>query len=207
MSIYKLSTILVGKEIEAKFININKAALIKKLKKIGAKKTFDERLLRRCVYHLPTRDKDAWARVRDEVDKITMTYKRITKQSVDGMQEVELVVDNFDNACEFLQSVGLTEKAYQETKRIRFVIESEKVEFDIDTWPALNPLLEIESDNKDVVKKYALILGFDWNDAMFGGADLVYEKRYKIDTNWINNKCPVLKFGELPKELQDSNLR
>ncbi|MBD3328896.1 hypothetical protein GF357_00125 [Candidatus Dojkabacteria bacterium] len=197
----------MGKEIEAKFININKENLQKKLAKIGAKKVFDERLLRRCVYNLPIEKDGAWARVRDEVDKVTMTYKRVTDKSLDGVEEVELIVDSFDKAREFLKSVGLFEKAYQETKRIRYVIESDNVEFDIDTWPGLSPWVEIEADSKEFVKKYSGLLGFDWNDAMFGSADFVYEKIYKIDANWINNECPVLKFGDLPKELQETNLR
>lgn len=197
----------MGKEIEAKFTNINKVELEAKLIDIGAKKVFDERLLRRCVYNLPIKKEGAWARVRDEVEKVTMTYKRVTEKSLDGVEEVELIVDSFDNAREFLRSVGLIEKAYQETKRIRYVLKEENVEFDIDTWPGLYPWIEIEADSKKIVKKYASLLGFHWEDAMFGSADFVYEKVYEIDADWINNKCPVLKFNNLPKELQKGNLR
>lgn len=193
------------KEIEAKFININKLSVIRKLEELGAEKVFDERLLRRCVFNLPVVKKGAWARVRDEVEKVTMTYKRVTEQSLDGVEEVELVIDDFDNGRLFLRSIGLVEKAYQETKRIRYKIDG--VEFDIDTWPGLNSWLEIEASTNEDVKKYAKLLGFKWKDAMFGSADFVYEKVYKVDIDWINNKCAVLKFGELPPELQSSNLR
>jgi len=192
----------MGKEIEAKFINIDKDLTIKKLNDIGAVKVFDERLLRRYVYNLPTVKNSTWIRVRDEVDKTTMTYKRIIEKSLDGVEEVELVIDNFDNGRDFLKSIGLIEKAYQETKRLRYTIENGNVEFDIDTWPALEPYIEIEASSKEQVKKYAKLLGFDWNTAMFGSSDFVYEKMYKVDADWISNKCPILKFDKLPIELE-----
>ncbi|WKZ27474.1 MAG: CYTH domain-containing protein [Candidatus Dojkabacteria bacterium] len=197
----------MGKEIEAKFININKEDIIKKLENIGAVKVFDERLLRRCTYDLPIAKSGAWARVRDEVDKITMTYKRVVSQSLDGVEEVEVEVDNFDKAREYLRSVGLVEKAYQETKRIRYVIKDLDIEFDIDTWPGLEPWIEIEADTEEKVKEYASLLGFNWKEAMFGSADFVYAKIFKITEDWINNQCALLSFAELPFELTEENKR
>ena len=38
------NNIIMAKEIEAKFINISKGEIIKKLEEIGAEKVFDERL-------------------------------------------------------------------------------------------------------------------------------------------------------------------
>lgn len=197
----------MGKEIEAKFINVNKDELLKKLEGIGAVKVFDERLLRRCVYNLPIQKDGAWARVRDEVDKITMTYKRVTSQSLDGVEEVEVKVDNFDKAREFLSSVGLVEKAYQETKRIRYVIKDLDIEFDIDTWPGLEPWIEIEANTEEKVKEYASLLGFNWSEAMFGSADFVYARVFNITEDWINNQCAILSFAKLPFELTEQNKR
>jgi len=42
----------MAKEIEAKFININKDDIILKLKQLGAELVYEERLLRRRVYDL-----------------------------------------------------------------------------------------------------------------------------------------------------------
>lgn len=195
----------MSKEIEAKFINIDKDKVINRLENIGAKKVFNERLLRRCIYNLPVHKPRTFVRLRDEVDKITLTYKSVTKQSLDGVEEIELVIDNFEKGKEFLKSIGLEEKAYQESKRIRYKIG--EVEFDIDTWPALMPWIEIEASTEELVRQYTDILGFDFNDAMFGSADLVYERMYNLEKDWINTKCPLLKFDELPPELQESNLR
>lgn len=197
----------MGKEIEAKFININKEEIIKKLESMGAIKVFDERLLRKYIYNLPVKKEGAWARVRDEVDKITMTYKRVTSQSLDGVEEVEVKVDNFDKAKEFLRSVGLIEKAYQESKRIRYIIKDVNIEFDIDTWPGLEPWLEIEADTEEKVREYSSLLGFVWGDAMFGSADFVYAKVFNITEDWINNQCPMLCFDKIPFELTQQNKR
>ena len=197
----------MAKEIEAKFINIDKKEIISKLEGLGAIKVFDERLFRRYVYNLPISKKWAWARIRDEGDKITMTYKRVIKESLDGVEEIELIVDDFDKARNFLKFTGFIEKAYQETKRTRYVIEEEDVEFDIDMWPGLELFIEIEASNENIVKKYSKLLGFNWDNAMFGGVGIVYEKKYKVNADWVNNQCKILKFDNLPKELQESNLR
>lgn len=197
----------MGKEIEAKFININKDEIIQKLEKIGAKKAFDERLLRRYVYNLPIEKKGAWARVRDNGDKITMTYKRVVSESLDGVEEVEIEVNDFDKARDFLRSIGLIEKSYQETKRIRYEIKELNIEFDIDTWPGLEPWIEIEADSEEKVKEYAELLGFKWEEAMFGSADIVYVKIFNVTQDWINNECAILSFSDLPFELTEENKR
>lgn len=135
----------MGKEIEVKFLNIDKNFILKKLNSIGAEKIHDEILMRRCVYNLPIRKANAWARVRDEGEKVTMSFKRVNSITVDRVDEVELVINDFDSGCEFLRSLGLSEKAYQETKRISYRIKSDNVYFNIDTWSALEPWIEIEA--------------------------------------------------------------
>lgn len=192
------------KEIEAKFLNIDKDEIEEELKDIGAKKVFDERLLRRYVYNLPIDDKDAWARVRDEGDKITMSYKRVAEEKVDGVEEVELEIDSFEKGRKFLRALGLNEKAYQETKRMRYEAKRGAVELDIDTWPGLEPWLEIEAESQDLVREYAEKLGFDWKDAYFGGADVPYAEAYEdISRDWICNECARLEFGNLPDKLKN----
>ena len=64
-------------EIEAKFLDINKAKIRQKLKQLGATLEKPEVLMRRVVFQT---DKHSFARVRDEGDQIVMTYKHV----VDG---------------------------------------------------------------------------------------------------------------------------
>ena len=61
--------------------------------------------------------KGGWARVRDEGDKVTMSYKQLNDRGLHGTHETTLVVDDFERAKEFLEDLGFVVKAYQETKR------------------------------------------------------------------------------------------
>jgi len=197
----------MSKEIEAKFTSINIIELIGKLEQIGAVKVYDERMFRRCVYNLPIDKPGAWGRIRDEGDKITMTYKCVTAEHIDSVEEVEIIINDFDKGRAFLSSIGLIEKAYQESKRMRYVLKDPDVEFDIDTWPALDPWLEVEAESEELVREYAEKLGFDWNTARFGSADFIYASVYNVTEDWINNHCPLLQFDNLPAELSDDNKR
>ncbi len=191
----------MNKEIEAKFINIDKRKIIDKLLKLGAVNIFEERNYRRSIFMFSTGESNKWVRVRDEVDKVTLAYKHVGEQSLSGVEEVELIIDDYNKGVAFLKSIQLVEKTYQESRRIRFAIQSEGVEFDIDTWPGLEPLLEIEAKNEENVRKYAKLLGFNWEYAMFGSVDFVYEKIFNLPEGWLFNDCPRLEFNNLPIEL------
>lgn len=192
----------MNKEIEAKFININKEETIAKLLSLGATEVFNERHYRRGIFMFEGEDPGTWARVRDEGDKVTMAYKRVLSEDLDGVEEIELVINDFEQGMEFLRALRLQEKAYQESRRMRFEVAEEHVVFDIDTWPGLNPLIEIEAKSEETVTRYASLLGFNWKDAMFGSIDLVYEKLFNIPSGWLFDNCPRLEFNNLPDELR-----
>lgn len=195
----------MAKEIEAKFVGIDKAEVIKKIESIGARKIYDERKMRRVVYDLYS--DNSWARIRDEGDKITMSYKCVNRRALDGVNEVQVVVDDFEKAREFLKEMGHKEKSYQETLRARYYLDDGEVELDIDTWPGLDPCLEIEAPTKKAVKQTAEKLGFDWAKAGFGAADNTYASVYNVTEDWINNHCPLLTFDYLPPEISPQNKR
>lgn len=58
---------------------------------------------RRVFDHHPDgrldKNENGWIRVRDEGDKITLSYKRLEDRIVTGTKEVSLVVDSYDAAC------------------------------------------------------------------------------------------------------------
>lgn len=85
---------VVNNEIEAQFLDIDKEDIRVKLKEIGAKLEKPEVLMRRVVFDL---GKHAFAHVRDEGDKIVMTYKNVLDEnSILGAKEVNVVVDDYD---------------------------------------------------------------------------------------------------------------
>ncbi len=184
-------------EYEATFIKINKDQMRQKLKEVGAKLIKPEFLMKRIVFHPPKEIKNGWMRVRDEQDKITMSLKIITGSKITDQKEVELTITDFDEGCKFLEAIGAKRKSYQETKREHWHYDG--AEITIDTWPALNPFVEIESDNEKIVKEVSEKLGFIWQDAYFGATDEIYEKELGIPREIINQKTSEITFENPPK--------
>ena len=177
-------------EIEAQFLDINKTKIRKQLKEIGAKLIKPEVLMRRTVFDTGV---NSFARVRDEGDKIVMTYKNVSDEnSILGTKEVNVVVNDYDDAVLFLQSCGLEPKAYQETKREIWTLG--KVEISIDTWPWLPTFMEIEGPSEKSVWDTAAKLGYSQAQAKFGSVDSTYRFYYGIDEDVINLHTPKILF-------------
>ena len=189
-------------EFEATFIDLDVGEAREKLKKLGATLIKPERLMRRVNFYT-LNDEYGWLRVRDEGDKITLSYKRflgynknVKDQTMNDQQELCLKIDNFDAGVEFLKSLGLKQKSYQETKREEWRYKN--LEITIDTWPGLEPYVEIEGKNEDEVKAAATALGFDYLAAIFGPITLLYEKKLGISAEEINNQTPEITFENPP---------
>ena len=73
-------------EIEAVFLDINKDELRKRLEEFGAELVQPERLMRRTAFDLGRHE---FARVRNEGDKVTMTYKCFTDNTITGAKEIK----------------------------------------------------------------------------------------------------------------------
>lgn len=183
-------------EYEAKFTNINKDEFRQKLNSVGVRLIKPETLYKRTVFFPPKNHNiiGSWVRVRDEGDKVTMSYKVTTNGDIKKQQEIMLVVDNYQNACQFLINLGCDQKAYQETKREIWNLNG--VEITIDEWPYIEPYVEIEAKNEEEVKQTAKILGFDYSQAIFGAVDQIISKKYGVSEEVINDKIKRIVFGE-----------
>lgn len=183
-------------EYEATYANIDKNEIRDRLKKAGADLVKPEVLQKRIVFHFPEghQKEGAWARVRDEGDKITMSIKQtVDNGKIDEQKETCLEVSDFDEAVKFLEFLGCERKAFQETKRELWVLDS--AEITIDEWPFLEPLVEIEGLSEEIVKKVSRKLNFDYSQAYFGAVGGLYSEKYKIPTDIINNKTPEIIFN------------
>lgn len=164
-------------EFEAKFTNINIEAIRAKLITMGATLEKPMRLMRRVTIDTAAmKQKDAFVRVRDEGDRVTMTYKQFDSLSVNGAQEHEIIVSHFDEAIALLAAAGLPHGSFQESKRETWHLDGAEVL--IDEWPWLNPYIEIEADSAESVQALAEKLGFSWNDAVFGDVMAAYRVQY-----------------------------
>lgn len=182
-------------EYEATFTNIHKDEVRRKFKSVGAKLIKKEFLQKRCTFELPSGHeiKYGWLRVRDEQDKITMSLKVVKENgTIDQQQEIELIVNNFQDACDLLEKIGCERKAYQESKRELW--ESEGTQVTIDEWPYLEPFVEVEGESEERVRLVSEKLGFDYSQAYFGSVTGLYVQKYNITEDHVNRLTPLILF-------------
>lgn len=168
-------------EIEVKFLDIDAEEMQKKILSIGGKKAFD-RIFKIKVFDYPDLrlDQDcSWVRLRDEGDKVTLTFKKRLGakngiQNDDGMLEHETIVSNFVQTAKILESIGLAQKFYEEKRRIRYFLND--IEFDIDFCPALKPYLEIESNDWKKIDQAIYLLGLDPKDKKMFSTTQIYQQ-------------------------------
>lgn len=188
-------------EFEAKFVDIDIDNVRERLKTVGAKLEKPMRLMRRVTIDTPAmKAKNAFLRVRDEGNRVTMTYKQFDALSVDGAKEHEVVVNSFNETIALLEAAGLAYSSLQESKRETWTFND--AEIVIDEWPWLRPYIEIESNSEAQVKDVAQTLGFLWEEAVYGDVMAAYRKQYPhlTDKDTVGNISEV-KFGDLLPDL------
>jgi len=164
-------------EVEAKFVNVDHAEIRMRLNKLGAKLEKPLRDMRRVVIeNTGMKEKNAFVRIRDEGDKVTITYKQFDELSIDGAKEIEIIVSDFKASIDLFAAAGLAHSSYQESKRETWKLGT--TEIVLDTWPWLNPYIEIEGVNEETVRSVAKDLGFDWSEAVFGDVMAAYRVQY-----------------------------
>ncbi len=182
-------------EYEATFTDIDKDKARARLREIGAKLVKPEFMQKRVVFNLPSGHeiRGGWMRVRDEADRVTMSLKVVDGDRIEDQKEICVVVDDFKKAESLLEGVGCSRKSYQETRRELWEIGG--VEVMIDEWPFLEPLVEIEGKSEKAVRSVAERMGFDYAKAVFGAADKLYQRKYGLSTEYIDNEIPLITFG------------
>lgn len=189
-------------EIEAKWLDVDKDLLRDRLKYAGAVLVNPERLMSRRVFDFPDarlNNKGAWVRVRNEGDKITMSYKQQFDRSLHGTKEVTVQVGDFESASEFLHLLGLKSKSYQETKRESWKLGD--VEVEIDTWPWIPSFVELEGPSESEVRGAVEKLGLDFGEASHGSVELAYQAIYDVTEAEVDHWEQIL-FIDVPEWLE-----
>lgn len=181
-------------EYEATFTNIDKEVMRQTLTEVGATLEREEYLQRRTVFNPPKGNEieGGWQRVRDEGDKVTMSLKVVDGDQIENQKEICVTVDDYDEAEKLLSTVGCQWCAYQETRRELWTLDS--VEITIDTWPFLEPFVEVEGETEELVKAVSEKLGFDWSTAKFCSVDTLYSEKYGLSIDIVNNETPKIVF-------------
>lgn len=187
-------------EIEVKFLRVNHDDVRAKLREIGAVCESPMRLMRRVTFdNAAMKAKNGWIRVRDEGDKVTMGYKQTDSLNIDGTKEIETTVGDFETAVAIFKQLELDGGSFQESKRESWRFGDTQIE--LDEWPWLEPFIEIEAPNEQLVRDMAAKLGFDMRQAVSGDVMAAYREQYPHlglkDT--IGNLAEVRFGSELPE--------
>jgi adenylate cyclase class 2 len=168
------------KEIEAKFLDIDKNNIINLLKNLKAE-DLGEFLLKEVIFYdidLNWVKEGKFVRIRTLNGKSIVSFKDHQEKTVDGTIEIEFKTDEPEEVELFLEKIGLVAFRHQEKYRHSFFLDNVKI--DIDTWPKIPSYVELEGDSEKDIKIVAQKLGFDWNNAVFENAGLVIENRYGV---------------------------
>ncbi len=189
-------------EIEVKFLHINHKEIRTRLRDVGFKCVAPMRLMRRAIIDYADRrlqvgTPNSYIRVRDEGDKVTLTYKQFSSLSIDGAKEVEVVTTSFEDTVKIFTQIGLEVVSLQESKRETWI--NGMCEAVLDEWPWLDPYIEIEATTESEVKDVAQRLGLDWSLAKFGDVMVAYRDQYP----YLNETQTV---GKVPEVLFDAPL-
>lgn len=168
-------------EYEVRLLEIEKEKTIQKLESLGAELKW-EALQKRYTYDFSPVIKEKWIRLRTNGNTSTLTIKNIVSSKIDGTQELEIEVDDFEKTNLILKELGYVPKAYQENKRCQYVLDG--VEIDIDSWPLIPTYMEVEGKSEDEVYKILERLEVDYKNVTSHSVDEIY-KYYGIDLDTI----------------------
>lgn len=185
-------------ELEAKWLNIDKPSLRKTLLAAGATLVVPERLMSRRVFDYEDNRLEkigGWVRVRDEGDKITMSYKQLNDRTLHGTKEVTIDVSDFQTACKLLESVGLVSYSFQETKRESWKLGD--VEVELDTWPWIPSFVELEAKTEESLRGAAKSLNLHYADALHGSVETAYQAVYDVSEEEVDSWAEI-RFIDVP---------
>jgi len=185
-------------------LDVDHNVLRKKLIQLGAKLVQPLRVMKRKNFDFPDealeRKVSGWVRVRDEGDKITLTYKQLNDRSLHGTKEVNLTISSFSDAEAFLEALGLEGKSYQETKRESWLLDD--VEIELDEWPWIPPFIELEGKDEKQLKLIVSKLGLDWSKAVHGSVEVAYQAVYDMTEREIDHLDSIT-FSPIPKWIEE----
>ena len=188
-------------EYEVKVSNINYPELVDKLQQLWWIQLQEKTLFKRVAFRHPIKEHNAYIRVRDEGSQITCSYKEVDKtKEIDAVKEIEFVVDDFQTCVQFLQAVGLEQKAYQET--YREIRDLDGVQITFDERPGLQPFMEIEWPSAEVVAQTMNALSCKDENVIYGAVDEIYFQELWIPHHIINN-MKLITFENPPVECKE----
>ncbi|SRR5258708_1210985 len=174
-------------EIEVRFINFDKTALIKKLKSLGAK-DLGQKHLKETIFDNKER---TWnknlklIRLRQINNLSLVTFKQHTTKKTAKRFEIEFEIADPKKIVEFFEQIEIIPIRTQEKKRHSFKLGEVMVDFD--NWPTAPDMVELEGPNVNKLKEAAKLLELDWSKAVYADALTVLEKYFHIPVSKLSH--------------------
>lgn len=154
------------KEVEVKIRNIDKDDIIEKIKALGAYKVFSGKVVD-FRFDTPERDlsrqgKALRIRQKGKLIFLNLKGKKKSREAIIGRDEIGVKISNFKTMQNILHELGYIN--IFELVKYRTEYRLGDVNFDIDEYVGLNPILEIESDSYEKVENYIEQLDIEEED-------------------------------------------
>ena len=179
----------MGIEYEVRTLEISVVDMISRLESLGAQK-IGAYHQKRYVYDFIPAQKGRWIRLRSDGYCTTLAIKEIKSLRIDGTNELEVIVSDFDETNHILQKLGYSPRTFQENFRVEYSLNG--VNFDIDKWPKIPPYMEIEGDSEQAVLDAMDMLGIKHEKFTTKDVDAIYHDIYNI----VLDEIAVLDFSE-----------
>jgi len=199
----------MGREYEAKFLEIDVAKVRAKLLAMGAVRDHPmSRMIRKAYNHCNGENKKAYVRVRQEPKGVTMTSKIMDS---DFPQEFEVSInESFEQGVEFLDSLDLGMKAIQETYREKYTFPTRPDVHEVvfDMIPGIPTYMEIDCVTEEALNGMIKELELDESKKEFGAFAKQYEDYYGVSQDTINKgDTPSITFANIHNEIHPTKNR
>lgn len=159
------------KEIEAKIIEVDPKAVVARLEELGAEWEFT--LPFKAAYFdlpdMPLKSKGEVLRLRQEGEKVVLTYKYPLLEASEGIkvrEEKEVTLDDHDTMWAILTGLGYRPGLIMNKIRTQYKLANAHVVLDRyeDEFAHIPPFLEIEAPSVAELKEVAEMLGYSSDD-------------------------------------------
>ena len=122
-------------------------------------------------------------------EKARFTFKGPSVEKEGGIlsrQEIEFVVEDFENAKQFLEALGFEAVVFYE--KFRATYELNDIQIMLDELP-YGEFVEIEGENVEAIHNIANLLGLNWNAMIKAGYHALFERvagKYNLELSQLS---------------------
>ncbi|MEO8581685.1 MAG: CYTH domain-containing protein [Patescibacteria group bacterium] len=164
-------------EIEVRILDIDPLEVSNNILEKGGQLVFSG-IQERDIFEIPNAGSSkSWLRLRSAETGTTLAIK-IDKGGV--VEELEVEVSDHAAMLGIFRALGVAPRAHHQTHRSLYQLPGE-IEVSIDTWPQLDPFLEIEGPSIEAVMTAVALLGLDTEQITPMNIVQIYEQEGIMD--------------------------